>query len=333
MPEPRLLTGPEAIAEGVRSLRTGHLVAFPTETVYGLGADARSPDAVAAVFRLKGRPSNNPLIVHVSGAEMARTVTASWPTIAQKLADAFWPGPLTLVLPKSDAIPPSVTASGRTVAVRCPDHPVALALIEAFGGPIVGPSANPSGMLSPTTAEHVIAGFPHDDLPVIDGGACRAGIESTVIDLTATPPRILRPGIIGASAIARVLGGPVDRLQPHGDPGSIPAAPGLLGPHYQPSTPVRIVESPEGALPTDALVVWSTDHHPAGGPVFRIPPNPEGYAAALYALLHTADRTGSARILVEIPPQPVDTDGQAVRDAILERLARAAAAPTAQSGQ
>ncbi len=333
MPEPRLLTGPEAIAEGVRSLAAGQLVAFPTETVYGLGADARSPEAVARVFGLKGRPSNNPLIVHVSGAEMARAVTASWPTAAQTLADAFWPGPLTLVLPKSADIPPSVTASGPTVAVRCPDHPVALALIEAFGGPIVGPSANPSGMLSPTTAEHVITGFPQTDLPVIDGGACRAGIESTVVDLTATPPRILRPGIIGAPAIARVLGGPVQQMQPLADPGSTPSGPGLLGPHYQPRTPVRLVDSPAGALQTDALVTWSRDHHPSGGPSFPVPPNPEGFAAALYAVLHAADRSGSARILVEIPPEPADTDARAVREAILERLARAAADPTAQSGQ
>ena len=197
--------GPEAIAEAVARLREGRLVAFPTETVYGLGADATNAGAVRAVFRVKGRPADNPLIVHVSEAAMARDATAAWPKSAGALASAFWPGPLTLVLPKADAIPPEVTAGGPAVAVRMPDHALTLALIDAFGGPLVGPSANPSGYVSPTRPEHVREHFDEKLVLVLDGGPCRAGIESTVVDLTGASPRVLRPGVIGAAQIEAVL--------------------------------------------------------------------------------------------------------------------------------
>lgn len=329
-PTPRILSGPEAIAEGVRSVLSGSLVAFPTETVYGLGADAFRNEAVEAVFRLKGRPSGNPLIVHVSGPEMARRVVAHWPAEAQRLAGAFWPGPLTLVLPRSPELPDSVTAGGPTVGVRCPDHPVALALIEASGRPLVGPSANPSGRISPTTADHVAAGFAETGLLIIDGGACRAGIESTVLDLMSTPARVLRPGVIGAEAIARVIGRPVVMAGNAGPtdlgPGTV-ASPGLLGPHYQPRTPVRLARSLSDESPTvsDALIAWSLSAHPAGGVLLRIPPDPAGYAAAIYARLHQADLMDADRILVELPVRPENPDDAAVHDAVLERLRRAAA--------
>lgn len=331
-PTPRVLSGPEAIAEGVRSVLAGSLVAFPTETVYGLGADAFRADAVEAVFRLKGRPSANPLIVHVSGPEMARRVVAHWPAEAERLAGAFWPGPLTLVLPRSSGLPDAVTASGPTVGVRCPDHPVALALIEASGTPLVGPSANPSGRISPTTADHVAAGFAETGLLIIDGGACRAGIESTVLDLTTTPARVLRLGVIGAEAIARVMGRPVavgtDPASTGHTGSTAPvASPGLLGPHYQPRTPVRLARSLSDESPTasDALIAWSLTVHPAGGVLLRIPADPAGYAAAIYAKLHQADLMDADRILVELPVRPENPDDAAVHDAVLERLRRASA--------
>ena len=170
------------IKEAASRLRDGGVVAFPTETVYGLGADAFSDAAVSRVFALKGRPSRNPLIVHVSGPLMAKRVTATWPVEAQRLADAFWPGPLSIVLPKRPEVPDIVTGGmgSASVAVRCPDHPTALALLYEFGSPLVGPSANLSGSISPTTAAHVRAAFSEQDVLVLDGGPCATGIESTV---------------------------------------------------------------------------------------------------------------------------------------------------------
>ena len=327
----RILAGPEAIAAGVRELNAGGAVAFPTETVYGLGAHAFDADAVARVFSLKGRPAGNPLIVHVSGPEMARRVVSAWTEDAERLAAAFWPGPLTIVLPKSAELPGVVTAGGATVGVRCPDHPVALALIEASGLPLVGPSANPSGWISPTTADHAADGFPGVDLLVIDGGPCRAGIESTVLDLTSDPPRVLRPGVIGAEAIARVLGrevGAVSSQTGGGDGGeAIPvASPGLLGPHYQPRTPVRLVADAGAAdlRADEVLVAWSVRSHPAGGPLLAIAGGAVAYAAALYARLHEADRLGAFGIVVECPSEAGNDAEAAAREAVMERLRRAA---------
>lgn len=320
MPTPRILEGPEAIAEGVRALNAGSVVAFPTETVYGLAADATDPTAVEQVFKLKGRPSSNPLIVHVADTDMAQAVANDWPTTAQQLADAHWPGPLTLVLPKADHIPDIVTANGPTVAIRCPQHPVALALIEAFGQPIVGPSANPSGRVSPTTADHVAAGFPDSDLTIIDGGPCRAGIESTVIDLTSPRPTILRPGILGPSQLAETLGTNVSTHTEH--PQADPKSPGILGPHYQPRTPVKLTDTAPTSLPPDATLI--THSRPDAPNTITIPASPAGYAANLYAALHQADAVGVSLILVETPCIPSDPAEIHLRDAIMERLNRAA---------
>lgn len=329
----RILAGPEAIAAGVRELSAGAAVVFPTETVYGLGAHAFDADAVARVFSLKGRPAGNPLIVHVSGPEMARRVVSAWTEEAERLAAAFWPGPLTIVLPKAADLPGVVTAGGATVGVRCPDHPVALALIEASGLPLVGPSANPSGRISPTTADHAADGFPGVDLLVIDGGPCRAGIESTVLDLTSDPPRVLRPGVIGAEAIARVLGRAVRGASaPEGgdagdgaEVGPV-ASPGLLGPHYQPRTPVRLVADAGSAdlRADEVLVAWSVQSHPAAGPLLAIPGGAGAYAAALYARLHEADRLGAFGIVVECPSEAGNGAETAAREAVMERLRRAA---------
>ena len=196
-------TAPEQIAEVVRVLRAGGVVAFPTETVYGLGADASDARAVQCVFDTKQRPPTNPMSIHVCDEAMARGVCADWPDAAEKLARAFWPGPLTLVLPVAEGVPAIVTAGGPTVGVRCPDHPITLALIAAFG-PIVGTSANRSGEPSPTDAERVRAAFP--DLFVLDGGPTREGADSTVLSLVGEP-RILRPGPISAEQIRDVVGG------------------------------------------------------------------------------------------------------------------------------
>ncbi|MCH2603650.1 MAG: threonylcarbamoyl-AMP synthase, partial [Pedosphaera sp.] len=187
-------------------LGQGQLVAIPTETVYGLAANALSPEAVNRVFNAKGRPANNPLIVHVESAEMARSCVSAWPSAADRLAEVFWPGPLSIVLPKADLVPDIVTAGGETVAVRCPAHPVMLAVLSRCGFPLAAPSANLSNQVSPTRARHVAEQLA-DRIPMIlDGGACEVGIESTVVDLTGESATVLRPGMVSPEQIRDVLG-------------------------------------------------------------------------------------------------------------------------------
>jgi len=199
------------IKAAATELRAGGVVAFPTETVYGLGADALDTDAVRKVFSIKGRPANNPMIVHVSSIEMAKQLVTDWPSEAQRLADAFWPGPMTIVLAKSDLVPSIVTGHGETVAIRMPNHKITLELIESFGGPIVGPSANASGTISPTVAAHVEESL-GDQITILDGGPCIRGIESTVVRLEHGKASLLRPGVIGSEEIARIV--PIQILQP-----------------------------------------------------------------------------------------------------------------------
>ncbi len=319
-----IFEGPCAIAFGVERLGEGGLVVFPTETVYGLGANALDAQAVERVFALKGRPSTNPLIVHVSGIVMARTVVAHWPDAADLIAQAYWPGPVTMVLPKADVVPGIVCANGPTVAVRCPEHPCALALIESFGKPIVGPSANPSGHISPTAPEHVADGFPDADLMIVDGGHCRAGIESTVVDLSDDAIRILRPGIIGAHAISKTVGQNIESLD-HlpGDP--IARSPGLIGAHYQPRTPTKLVPTTtlKSATDSDTLITWSIQSHPAKGTLIPMPRQLDAYASNIYRALHDADRGNPSAIWIEEPPTGSGTDELAIRTAIMERLGRA----------
>lgn len=312
---------PEQIAEGVRLLRAGELVAFPTETVYGLGADALSPPAIERVFALKGRPRRNPLIVHVSDQSMARTLAPGWADIEDRLARAFWPGPLTIVAEAAALVPVTVRAGGPTVALRCPDHPITLALIESFGGPIVGPSANRSGDVSPTTPDHVRAAFP--DLFIIDGGPCRGGIESTVI--AAAPGRIslLRPGLITADEIAAVTGLPVSPALNEAAEGPL-AAPGRLPRHYAPRTPARLLTRDEIALIADrplAILALSEFEPAPGVEPIAMPHTARAYAASLYHALRLADAHNAAVIAIERPP----TSGPeaALWAAILDRLARA----------
>ena len=210
-----------SLARAVAALHAGKLVAFPTETVYGLGANALDPDAVRRIFAAKGRPASNPVIVHVASIEQVALIASDWPDDADRLAAAFWPGPLTLVLPRRPEVPDVVTAGGPTVAVRIPSHPVALRLLAMLGLPVAAPSANRSNHLSPTTARHVF-----DDLNdridlILDGGPTSGGIESTVVDVTIRPARLLRPGLIDPAAIERILG-PI--LRP-----PVPLAPVLRG--------------------------------------------------------------------------------------------------------
>ncbi|MBL4590708.1 MAG: threonylcarbamoyl-AMP synthase [Phycisphaerales bacterium] len=324
----RIVSGPEAIAEGVERLGAGKPVAFPTETVYGLGADAFNSHAVGAVFTLKGRPSTNPLIVHVSGTKMARRVVETWSEQADAIARAHWPGPITIVLNKHQSIPGIVCAGGKTVAVRCPSHPIALALIDAFDKPIVGPSANPSGRISPTCPVHVAGGFPDTDLIIIDGGACHAGIESTVVDLTNSTPRILRRGLLGREALANTLGGVEVEIADHTPTNEPARSPGVIGAHYQPRTPCQLVNSEQtaGCIDTQiALIAWSIPEHRGGGHLFGLDEHAGAYAAGLYHAMHRADACSASMIWIETPPidaanTPAD---RAIFEAVLERLARA----------
>jgi L-threonylcarbamoyladenylate synthase len=333
----------QLIRAAAARLRAGGVVAFPTETVYGLGADALSEVAVARVFSLKGRPERNPMIVHVSGPEMARRVVAEWTDRADRLARAFWPGPLTLVLRRAAALPGLVTGGGDTVGVRCPDHPAALALLMEFGGPLVGPSANPSGGVSPTTAAHVRGSFPESEVMVLDGGPCAGGIESTVLSLVepAGRARILRPGLIGAPEISQVLGEHVAPFAPanHGASAPLPS-PGLLSRHYAPRTPARLFDPSEwpevlqragGSAVVLAHSALGTPHSALGTPptLIPMPRDPEGYARRLYAALREADAAGASIILIERPPHGGAGE---LWSAIADRLNRATAPADNRTG-
>jgi L-threonylcarbamoyladenylate synthase len=324
---------PDVIADAAARLRVGELVAFPTETVYGLGANALDAEAVARIYAAKGRPSNNPVIVHVAHTEAARRVVTNWPPFAAKLAAAFWPGPLTIVLPKSPEIPDLVTAGLPLVGVRVPAHPVALALLRAARVPVAAPSANKSNELSPTTAAHVARALTDVDGIVLDGGPCDVGIESTVIDLSTDFPTLLRPGGVSVAALESVLGVRVQLLSTGAAPGaSAPrASPGMLARHYAPRAPIHMVAGGDAiALATaiDALrdgpaligaLVYSDFDLPFGDDVLvrTLPRRAEEYAARLFASLHAMDAAGVRGIVIEsVPDMPI-------WDAVRDRLRRA----------
>ena len=295
----------EQTKQAAQLLREGRLVAFPTETVYGLGANALDARAVEKIFRLKERPLSSPLIVHVSSIAMARTVASQWPELAQTLAMRFWPGPLTLILPKSPAIPDLVTAGFPSVGVRIPAHPLALALIEEAGVPIAAPSANRFAQISPTTAEHVRRGLGDGVDLILDGGPCTVGIESTVVSLVGEQPMVLRPGMISVEELESATG--LEWLVYQGaEVASL--SPGLHQRHYAPQTPLFLLRP--GVEP------------PAGhGRFLDMPGDPAGYAELLYSELHAADGAGWDWIAVAEPP---DTpEWLAIRD----RLQRASFRP------
>lgn len=311
-----------AIRRAADAIRGGRLVAFPTETVYGLGANALDPAAVARIFAAKGRPATNPIIVHVAERAQVSTVAASWSETAIRLADRFWPGPLTLVVPKRAEVPDIVTAGGSTVAVRCPNHPVALALIRAAGVPIAAPSANRSTELSPTRAEHVLTGLNGRIELILNGGPCSGGIESTVVDATGETVRLLRPGLIAVPMLEEVCGS-VDSPSRERTRPEPTRSPGQMEKHYSPRTPMVLADSADEAdlmhrrLKEHGFRVISMgfdlrwEYRPMNG-------NPTGYAADLYAALHELDDGRFDRIVVELPP---DTPEWA---AIRDRLSRAA---------
>ncbi|MSP20123.1 MAG: threonylcarbamoyl-AMP synthase [Alphaproteobacteria bacterium] len=306
-----------AVAEAVRFLRDGRLVAFPTETVYGLGADASSDDAVEAIYRAKGRPPENPLILHVATLAEAE-ILAEFNDDARKLAAAFWPGAVTLVLKRRAGarISSLATAELDTVALRIPDHPVALALLRAAGRPLAAPSANPSGRVSPTLAEHVASGLGQAVSMILDGGQCRVGIESTVVALDGDQPRILRPGGIAAGEIERVLGKPV-RTGP--DKPVRVQAPGQMLSHYAPRAGVRLNATSAGA--NEGVLTFGTAQIDGARMAVNLSAKGDlGEAAAnLYAALRVLDDAGVATIAVV--PIPEDGIGAAIND----RLRRAAA--------
>jgi L-threonylcarbamoyladenylate synthase len=317
----------EAIAEAARTLCAGGLVAFPTETVYGLGANALDAAAVERIFAIKGRPANNPLIVHVTDTDAVREVTAEWPPSAELLAERFWPGPLTLVLRKGEKVPDVVTAHGPTVAVRVPAHPVAQALLHTARVPIAAPSANRSTELSPTRAEHVLRGLDGRIDVLLDGGPTAGGIESTVLDLTATTPRLLRPGLISISELQALLGPLTYGTAAHNSTATLPS-PGMLPRHYAPRTPLECIETRSAERVAELSgegrrVGWVTFVDPdvpkRPDVLLRVlPGDPAGYAAHLYAVLHELDAAGLDRIVVALPPEC--DEWLAVRD----RLRRAA---------
>jgi L-threonylcarbamoyladenylate synthase len=297
------------IAEAAELIRSGRLVAFPTETVYGLGANALDPIAVQRIFDAKGRPSSSPLIVHVDSVDMARTLVTEWPDSAAKLAARHWPGPLTLVLPKAAHVPDAVTAGLPTVGIRMPAHPVALALIRAAGLPIAAPSANRFTELSPTSADHVRAGLGDRVDMILDRGSTPVGIESTVISLASDPPILFRPGMISRDEIESLIG-PVSL--PNEPLAGAHSAPGLHPRHYSPRT--RLVLVRDGVLPRRGRGIYLS-HLPGGGQ--PMPGRAKEYAAILYSTLHKLDQQRLDWIAVEMPPDTEEWAG--VRD----RLQRA----------
>ena len=319
-----------AVKRAAELLRAGEVVALPTETVYGLAANALDESAVAKIFQIKGRPAHNPIIVHIAGNAMARACVAQWPELAEKFAHAFWPGPLTLVLPRSEKIPGNVTAGGPTVGVRWPSHPFMQAVIRECRFPLAAPSANLSNQISPTNAEHVRSQLAGQIGLIVDGGQSQVGIESTVLDLTAVAPKILRPGMIHLESLMAVA----ENIQPStfNTEQSALRSPGMLTKHYSPKAKLAVLDWRDEAelqLKIQNLRFKIADCHviahtkiPAGfaaANVSVIPHDAEAFARALYSELHHCDAAGARLIVVEALPDSPEWSG------IADRLQRAAA--------
>ena len=324
---------PAAIAEAVTLLKRGELVAFPTETVYGLGADASRDDAVGRIFAAKGRPNDHPLIVHIADTAALAHFATDVPAFAQRLADAFWPGPLTLILPRRAGVATAAAAGQSTVGVRCPAHPAMQSLLRACAAAdppiegLAGPSANKFGRVSPTTAAHVQAEF-GDALLVLDGGPCQVGIESTIVDCTRGQPVLLRPGMLDVRQLEAACGQPVLRAQDL--PQHAPRASGTLEAHYAPRARVRLMDAKGLQTALDLLgadarniAIWSRAllaTRASGVVRRRMPDDAHEVARQLFAVLREFDAQGVQLIWIETPPGDVAWDG--VRD----RLQRASAA-------
>jgi L-threonylcarbamoyladenylate synthase len=321
----------KAVLRAAELLRAGEVVALPTETVYGLAANALDEKAVAKIFQIKGRPSHNPIIVHVSGNEMARDCVKYFPEVAEKFSTSFWPGPLTLVLPRTGKIPDNVTAGGETVGVRWPSHPFMQAVIRECNFPLAAPSANLSNQISPTNAEHVRAQLGGKISLIVDGGQSQVGIESTVLDLTVLPPRILRPGMIHAESLAAVAEIQNEKKGIKNDDGLL-RSPGMLAKHYSPKAKLVVLDwhderdlrSQLSTFNLQLVNVHVIAHTkiPANfgsANVSVIPHDAEAFARALYAELHRCDEAGAKLIVVEAPPELPEWSG------IADRLRRASA--------
>ena len=342
LPVDPLHPDPAIIAHAARILRDGGLVAFPTETVYGLGANALDADAIARIYAAKGRPAWNPVIAHVASMDAARALCSAWPDDATRLAQAFWPGPLTMVLPRGPMVPDIATAGLDAIGVRMPVHPVALALLRATGFPIAAPSANRFTQVSPTTAKHVVASLGDRVDLVLDGGPSAVGIESTVLDLAGEHATLLRPGMLTRAAIEAALGRAVytaaDRpagatVRADGEEVAAQRSPGMADRHYAPRAEVWLFEASQAPEIAAALLA-RRDAGITGGvtallldtsmPVegddilVRMPGDPAAYAQQLYAMLHAADAASSSLVLIERPP------ARESWSAILDRLTRAA---------
>ncbi len=317
----------EDLDKAVHLLRDGRLVAFPTETVYGLGADATKPEAVARIFEAKGRPATNPVIVHVAGIEQARRYTTEWSRNAQWLTEIFWPGPLTIVVPRSPQIVPAVSAGLDTVGLRAPRHALTLELLRLFDGAVAAPSANRSNRVSPTTAQHVVEELGDRVDLVLDGGPCDIGIESTVISLCTPIPTVLRPGDVDLDQLRAVLGR-VDVQARCTEQDTPAASPGRHPLHYAPQNPCFRYEAQDyqrvvqylAEHATAPIILMALNARMLASPTHRLvgmPTHPPSYARHLYSTLREADASGTAAILIEMPPD--DPEWFAIRD----RLTRA----------
>ena len=323
---------PSAIAEAAAVLQRGGLVAFPTETVYGLGARGLHADEVAKIFAAKGRPAGHPVILHVDGEAMARSLASSWSPTASRLVNELWPGPLTLVVPRASPVPPEVSGGLDTVGIRAPRHPTAIALIRATGEPLAAPSANAHMHVSPTTAEHVVRSLGERVDLVLDGGPCSFGIESTVLAL-GDPPRVLRPGAVSLARL-RAIDPRVTYEAVRLEGSAARAAPGMAAKHYAPRTKVVLAERGGDGIAAaiaasaidrariGAIVATDAARSAAAGcaPLVTLPDDPEQYAHRLFAALHTIDAAGVDLLVIEKVPD--DPEWWAVED----RLGRAARA-------
>jgi L-threonylcarbamoyladenylate synthase len=323
-------TDPQAILEAARRIKAGELVGFPTETVYGLGADASSDQAVAGIFAAKGRPADHPLIVHVADARQVADYASSVPPFAARLMRVFWPGPLTVILPRKDGVAAAAAGGQNSIGLRCPAHPVALAFLKACNTGVAGPSANRFGRVSPTTAQHVRQEF-GDALLVLDGGPCELGIESSIVDCTRGRPVLLRPGVLTRAQLEAACGEPVlgkDEL-PQADSALGPRAPGTLASHYAPNAKVRLMDASAiqtalnllGADAAHIAVYARAVVHIKSAQVLyrRMPDDAAAAAQQLFAVLRDFDAQGVKLIWIENPPAAAEWEG--VRD----RLGRAAA--------
>jgi len=321
----------EAVKRAAEVLREGEVVALPTETVYGLAANALQTEAVARIYEAKGRPAHNPIIAHVASMEMARRCATAWPAVAEDLSKAFWPGPLTVVLPRAEDIPEIVTAGGPTVGIRWPSHPFIQAVIRECGFPLAAPSANLFTQISPTNAEHVRKQLGDRIKLVVDGGQSQVGIESTVVDLTSNPPAVLRPGMIHEPSLIAVTGDLISHREVKLPQSHTLRSPGLLKKHYAPKAKLLVLSwqndvDLKSAISNQQLAirhcqVIAHSHIPSGegfAGVSVIPHDAEAFARAIYAELHRCDEAGAELIVVEALPDAPEWR------AIADRLSRAA---------